>query len=140
MRIAILVLSCTPFLAACGNCTLALVHDSLMIRLVHDDGRALEPVSGVITVGGDERSFDCTDFDGSSFGDRLYCEGSMISVFDNFGTATGLDVTDGFFDRSGGFYFGTGSPEVEIDEPNGNGCGERYEVTVRVSVDRVDPL
>ncbi|MEL6547389.1 MAG: hypothetical protein AAFQ82_22390 [Myxococcota bacterium] len=64
----------------------------------------------------------------------------MISVFDNFGTATGLDVTVGFFDRNGGFYFGTGSPVVEIDEPNGNGCGDRHEGTVLVSVDRIDPL
>ncbi len=79
--IALLLLS----VAACGTCP-QVCSPRVFVHLVDDEGEAIEPTTGTVTINGTSTAFSCRRggeaLDGGSLNDKVVCAGSAL-VFTN---------------------------------------------------------
>ncbi|MEO0812923.1 MAG: hypothetical protein AAFY60_08670, partial [Myxococcota bacterium] len=114
IRIAVLMLAVVSFgLSGCRrSCTEELVLDSLSVEIVDDAGNPVVPASGVVTLAGEEREFDCGADPTDGPDPELDCSEQGLFFSGQAGGRLELAVTLAFYDSNGRFYVGTAEPQV----------------------------
>lgn len=91
-----------PMISGCGTeCTLADFNDVLDIELVDGNAQSMKPMSGVLTLAGDEIEFDCADGNAEWPYPGLACVGSSLRFQGFTGPRIELALAIAFFDSEG---------------------------------------